>query len=349
MLSFEELRSQVESGEVDTVVVAFTDMQGRLTGKRLHAEFFVEEVGAGHPVEGCNYLLALEMEMDPVPGYEIASWERGYGDFAHAARPGDPAPDPVARGDGARPLRRDLAGRLAGGALAPPGAARAARACGRGGVRADDRLRARVLPAQGELRRGAREALPRPDAVGAVHPRLPHPRDHLRRAAHPPDPERDAGGRDAGRDVEGRGLARAAGDQLPLRRRADDGRQPRDLQERRQGDRAPERLLDHLHGEARPHLDRELVPRPLVALARRRSGVRGRRDALRTVARGADRVLPRAGDLPRAERELVQALRGGLVGADDARLGATTTGPAGSGSWGMGRRGGWRRGSPAAT
>src|SRR6188472_641266 len=82
MLSFEELRNQVERGEVDTVVVAFTDMQGRLTGKRLHAEFFCEEVGAGHPVEGCNYLLALEMEMDPVPGYEIASWERGYGDFA---------------------------------------------------------------------------------------------------------------------------------------------------------------------------------------------------------------------------------------------------------------------------
>src|SRR6188472_1172834 len=82
MLSFEELRNQVERGEVDTVVVAFTDMQGRLTGKRLHAEFFREEVGAGHPVEGCNYLLALEMEMDPVPGYQIASWEQGYGDFA---------------------------------------------------------------------------------------------------------------------------------------------------------------------------------------------------------------------------------------------------------------------------
>jgi len=82
VLTFEELKQQVESGEVDTVVVAFTDMQGRLTGKRLHAEFFVEESEAGHPVEGCNYLLALEMEMDPVPGYEIAGWERGYGDFA---------------------------------------------------------------------------------------------------------------------------------------------------------------------------------------------------------------------------------------------------------------------------
>src|SRR5438874_8733197 len=56
-------------------------MQGRLMGKRLDAEFFLEELDAGHEVEGCNYLLALEMEMDPVAGYEIASWERGYGDF----------------------------------------------------------------------------------------------------------------------------------------------------------------------------------------------------------------------------------------------------------------------------
>jgi glutamine synthetase len=82
VLSFDALRADVESGAVDTVVVAFTDMQGRLMGKRLHGEFFVDEIGAGHPVEGCNYLLALEMEMDPVPGYAIASWERGYGDFS---------------------------------------------------------------------------------------------------------------------------------------------------------------------------------------------------------------------------------------------------------------------------
>ena len=81
MLSREELRALVASGEIDTVIVAFTDMQGRLMGKRLHGEFFVEEMDAEHSVEGCNYLLALEMEMDPVPGYEIASWEQGYGDF----------------------------------------------------------------------------------------------------------------------------------------------------------------------------------------------------------------------------------------------------------------------------
>src|SRR5579862_6613065 len=81
MLTLEELRADVEAGAVDTVIAAFTDMQGRLMGKRLHAEFFLSELDAGHEVEGCNYLLALEMEMDPVPGYAIASWERGYGDF----------------------------------------------------------------------------------------------------------------------------------------------------------------------------------------------------------------------------------------------------------------------------
>jgi glutamine synthetase len=81
MLSLDELRADVETGAVDTVIAAFTDMQGRLMGKRLQAEFFLEEIDAGHEVEGCNYLLALEMEMDPVPGYALASWETGYGDF----------------------------------------------------------------------------------------------------------------------------------------------------------------------------------------------------------------------------------------------------------------------------
>ena len=81
MLTLEELRAEVESGAIDTILTCFTDMQGRLMGKRLDAEFFLAENEAGHSGEGCNYLLALEMEMDPVPGYAIASWERGYGDF----------------------------------------------------------------------------------------------------------------------------------------------------------------------------------------------------------------------------------------------------------------------------
>src|SRR6202171_1807911 len=81
MLSLDQLASAVGDGPVDTVVAAFTDMQGRLLGKRLDGEYFLASAGKGQPVEGCNYLLALEMEMDPVPGYEMASWERGYGDF----------------------------------------------------------------------------------------------------------------------------------------------------------------------------------------------------------------------------------------------------------------------------
>src|SRR5436309_2822526 len=80
MLSLEELKQYVEQGAIDTVVAAFTDMQGRLMGKRIQAEFFLEDV-LSEGIEGCNYLLALDMEMDPVPGYAMANWEGGYGDF----------------------------------------------------------------------------------------------------------------------------------------------------------------------------------------------------------------------------------------------------------------------------
>ncbi len=81
MLSLDQLRSEAQVGAIDTVVAAFTDMQGRLMGKRITASFFLDDVAA-HGIEGCNYLLALDMEMDPVPGYELANWEGGYGDFA---------------------------------------------------------------------------------------------------------------------------------------------------------------------------------------------------------------------------------------------------------------------------
>jgi glutamine synthetase len=80
MLTLDQLRQEIEAGTIDTVVTAFTDMQGRLMGKRIQGQYFLEDV-AEHGVEGCNYLLALDMEMDPVPGYEMANWEKGYGDF----------------------------------------------------------------------------------------------------------------------------------------------------------------------------------------------------------------------------------------------------------------------------
>ncbi|MET9324505.1 glutamine synthetase family protein [Streptomyces sp. NPDC003038] len=80
-LATEELRALVASGEIDTVVLAFPDMQGRLQGKRFAAQFFLDEVLA-HGTEGCNYLLAVDTEMNTVDGYEMSSWDRGYGDFA---------------------------------------------------------------------------------------------------------------------------------------------------------------------------------------------------------------------------------------------------------------------------
>ena len=79
-LSVEELRAKVASGEIDTVVVAFPDMQGRLQGKRIHGDFFMEEV-LNHGTEGCNYLLAVDVEMNTVGGYAMSSWDTGYGDF----------------------------------------------------------------------------------------------------------------------------------------------------------------------------------------------------------------------------------------------------------------------------
>jgi glutamine synthetase len=82
-LSVEELRYAVQTGTIDTVVLAIVDMQGRLQGKRLHAQFFLDEVMA-HATEGCNYLLAVDVEMNTVDGYAMSGWERGYGDFVMA-------------------------------------------------------------------------------------------------------------------------------------------------------------------------------------------------------------------------------------------------------------------------
>jgi glutamine synthetase len=79
-LSLDELREDIALGRVDTVLVALTDMQGRLQGKRLHAPYFLEDVLA-HGTDGCNYLLAVDVDMNTVDGYKMSSWQSGYGDF----------------------------------------------------------------------------------------------------------------------------------------------------------------------------------------------------------------------------------------------------------------------------
>ncbi len=80
MLTVEQLRADIEAGRVDTVLLGITDMQGRLQGKRLSARYFLDEV-LEHAAEGCNYLLAVDVDMNTVDGYAMSSWERGYGDF----------------------------------------------------------------------------------------------------------------------------------------------------------------------------------------------------------------------------------------------------------------------------
>ncbi|KGI67779.1 glutamine synthetase family protein [Mycolicibacterium rufum] len=80
MLSQSELEALVDAGDIDTVIVAFCDMQGRLTGKRLSARLFVEDT-AEHGAECCNYLLAVDVDNNTVDGYAISSWETGYGDM----------------------------------------------------------------------------------------------------------------------------------------------------------------------------------------------------------------------------------------------------------------------------
>ena len=79
-LTLEDLSAQIDAGRVDTVIVAFTDMQGRLQGKRLHGRYFLDHVVADG-TEGCNYLLTVDVDMNTVPGYEMTSWEKGYGDM----------------------------------------------------------------------------------------------------------------------------------------------------------------------------------------------------------------------------------------------------------------------------
>ena len=85
-LSLFDLRRRINEGDIDTVVVAFTDMQGRLQGKRMHGVYFAEHV-LDHGTEGCNYLLAVDVDMNTVDGYAMSSWDQGYGDMEFVLDP----------------------------------------------------------------------------------------------------------------------------------------------------------------------------------------------------------------------------------------------------------------------
>ncbi len=94
-MKLDELKKAVADGTVDTVLLAIADMEGRLQGKRLTASHFLDTV-LEHGAEGCNYLLAVDVDMETVSGYEMSSWERGYGDFEMKPDLETLRPDPVA-------------------------------------------------------------------------------------------------------------------------------------------------------------------------------------------------------------------------------------------------------------
>jgi len=136
------LREAVALGTVDTVVLAMTDMQGRLQGKRLTATHFLNEV-VEHGAEGCNYLLAVDVDMNTVEGYAMSSWERGYGDMLLVPDLQTlrrvPWQEGTATAIGRRLARRLRCARLAAAGPAPP-----ARAAGRARLDGERRDRARV-------------------------------------------------------------------------------------------------------------------------------------------------------------------------------------------------------------
>ena len=230
-------KGMVAQGEIETVVVGFTDHYGRLMGKRFDAEMFVEEI-AKHGGHACDYLLTVDMEMEPVPGYRFANWELGYGDFHMVPDLGtlrvaswldktafvlcdvksEKTHDYVAVAPRSILRRQVDAAKKA----------RLHRLC---------RHRARALPLPDQLPPGRAAGLPRPRARRLVPRGLPHPAGHAhrglpRRGAPPPEALRRAGG-----DLEGRmgpGPARA---QRALRRGARHGRPPRRVQAVPEGDR----------------------------------------------------------------------------------------------------------------
>jgi glutamine synthetase len=105
-MTLDELRSAVDEGTADTVLVCIADMEGRLQGKRLTARHFLDEV-LEHNLEGCNYLLAVDVDMNTVEGYRMSSWARGYGDFV--MRPDLDTMRPIPWHDGTVLLMADLA------------------------------------------------------------------------------------------------------------------------------------------------------------------------------------------------------------------------------------------------
>ena len=318
MLTLDELRSDTS---LDTVIMAFTDMQGRLLGKRLHRDFFLEQVDHGHGTEGCNYLLALDMEMDPIPGTRS---RRG---SAATATSICLRTSPRCGGCRGSRRRRSCCATCSGWTARLSGL-RLGRCCARS---------SRVLRALGfEVKVGSelefyllRETYEEAHRKGYrdLTPSVPYVLDYHILATTYDEPllrQIRNGMQGAGIRVE-TSKGEAWPGQQEINFRYDEALT---MADNHVVYKNGAKEIAHLNGcsitfMAKPshewigsscHIHSSLWRDGSPAF-----GV-GRR-AVRAVPRGADRVRARARGVLRADDQLVQAVRGGVVGADDARVG----------------------------
>ena len=323
-MTLDELKAEIAAGDIDTVLLALTDMQGRLQGKRLTAPWFLQSV-VGHGAEGCNYLLAVDVDMNTVGGYAMSSWERGYGDFVFK-----PDLDTLCRTtwlEGTALCLADVEWEDGSPVVASPRQvlrAQLARLAERGWeAHAGTELEFMVFDDSYEQAwDNAYRGLTPANRYNVDYSMLGTARVEplLRRIRNAM--------MDAGMVVEdSKGECNFGQHEINFLfadalRAAD---QHVDLQERRQGDGRPGRQGDHLHGQVQ-RARGQLVPHPPVAARHRRV------DRLRRGG-GAVRPLPgrhargpaRADALPGPEHQLLQALRRALLRARPRWRGATTT------------------------
>ena len=192
MLTFKELQAAVAAGEIDTVIVCFPDMQGRLIGKRFQAEYFLE--GAHDETHGCDYLLANDIDMEPVPGYAAANWEKGYGDFVMKPDMATLRRLPWLPGTALvlcrHPRPSPSRGRAARAARHPEEAGRAAR--GDEDVAPSSPRSSSSISSTRATSRPPTRAIDDLKTAGALYRGLPHLPDHQGRGGDAGDPHRPA-------------------------------------------------------------------------------------------------------------------------------------------------------------
>ena len=252
----------VRDGQIDTIVVAITDMQGRLMGKRVQGQAFLDGVIC-HGAHFCTYLLGTDMEMNTPEGFKLMNWETGYGDWI--AEPVWDQLRVLPWLPGTAMVLADAVDEETGQEI--PIAPRTilkrqvARAPTAGyALKAGSEFEFYVLKDSWEEL--AERGWPVPRTVRPLQRGLPPAPGDQGRAAPPPAAQPDDRRQRADRVQQGRGGQRPARGQHPLRPRPRVGRPERRLQARRQGDRLPQRLGHHLHGQAGPPLDGLVGPPP---------------------------------------------------------------------------------------